>query len=520
MGGRGDRAGNVRTNRSSAPAAIALAIRVRAMADVCAWQRVDDRRIGTKAELDHWRNTMKLFTDRRRRLIAGLTALATSTGLMVAVHDTPAAAYDPDRGLRCADDLCLISVGGEWIDSDGDGTSDADERAAGTDPHDPDSKPPVPFLVHLASIRQLPSFESGMTHIVALPTVAPDGKSLTSSLPSVGRTDAMTRLGLTSELLGKVNLANTGIRIGVDPSALLGTKFGGPGPLLVGGVNVGLISAGDDEELAPIVPVDNGKALHNYGPNSGKVAKGADKREGATTVREYTDGSKDVQQLSEDGKTITQQSYDKDGNLTGNGMTTIETKQGSDGENISTVSTWTNTYNGDGSVTTHVDVVTTSAKDNDVTTYRIHSTSTVKADGSRDTEMVRIFPDGDGNKTISRTICANGSCKNFKQYVNPDAESSVLYLSDADIERVLGKSGWNSTPGPAQPVVIEEAPDVTFGGIDPTIAYIEDDPSTPHDGDGVVFVETKGPWTNTTFDPRLPNLTSQLPPLNHCVPSC
>jgi hypothetical protein len=444
--------------------------------------------------------------------------------------------------VRCAVDLCVISVGDGWVDSDGDGTSDDDEKAAGTDPHDASSKPPVLDLVHLASLRQLPSFELGLTHIVALPTVAPDGRSLTSSLPSMAGADAMTRLGLTSDLLGKVGMEGIGIRVGVDPTSLLGTKFGAQGSLMVGGVNVGLISAGGDDDLAPISTIGGVGALYNSSPNAGLPTRSPDSvaknRDGSFTFgRYYSDGSFD-QQSQKVGKngtvTTTQTSYDSDLNTTGSGQHTSWHTDNPDGSSTQNDSNRATTTNDDGSVTETIDVnSTTTNPDGSSSSVHVHAETTKNTDGStrNQTTTTTITQTGaDGKTTTTVAECSNGSCSTpvttttdapkDDEYVNPDADSTVIYLSDADIERVVGKSGWNTTPGPAEPIVIDEAPDVVFGGLDPSIAYIEDDPATSQNWDGVVFVELNRLGATPYVDPRLPNLQSELPPVNSCVPGC
>mgnify|MGYP001565531969 CR=1 FL=1 len=55
------------------------------------------------------------------------------------------------------------------VDSDGDGVSDADERVAGFDPHDPSSRPPLPLMVEMIGKQYLPTFEYGVGMMVVRP---------------------------------------------------------------------------------------------------------------------------------------------------------------------------------------------------------------------------------------------------------------------------------------------------------------------------------------------------------------
>src|SRR5262245_49923201 len=62
----------------------------------------------------------------------------------------------------CQVRACLYLVD-PTTDSDGDGVSDVDEKALGTDPKDPKSHPPAESLVNLLLERKLPSFERHFT---------------------------------------------------------------------------------------------------------------------------------------------------------------------------------------------------------------------------------------------------------------------------------------------------------------------------------------------------------------------
>lgn len=177
---------------------------------------------------------------------AAATALLACTLPMSVGAIAPVQADEPEpRLLLCDSGACLryLTV---LDDSDGDGVSDADEKALGSDPHDPASTPPVLSMISLAGIGRLPSFDARFSEIVLLPDSAPDGTSLSAG-PALTmafgptRKDAMTRLGLTSELLSEVGTS------GSDPLSIVAaaeSAKAGPGGLevRVGGISLSLIS--------------------------------------------------------------------------------------------------------------------------------------------------------------------------------------------------------------------------------------------------------------------------------------
>ena len=115
------------------------------------------------------------------RAVAITLAASASAWLQVG----PAWALDPPRGpsLSCGEDMCLVVQ--KLSDRDGDGVSDDDEIAAGTDPADPSSRPHTPELIDLFVKDALPSFQEGVASIVVLPTVAPDGRSILGGLAAM-----------------------------------------------------------------------------------------------------------------------------------------------------------------------------------------------------------------------------------------------------------------------------------------------------------------------------------------------
>ncbi len=103
-----------------------------------------------------------------RRLAAAAGALVLSAGLVTA-GSAPASADRPIRPVAvCEYRLCLLVLDPS-TDSDGDGVTDVDEEALGSDPRSADSRPEAREIFDRALARRLPSFERHLTEMVALP---------------------------------------------------------------------------------------------------------------------------------------------------------------------------------------------------------------------------------------------------------------------------------------------------------------------------------------------------------------
>lgn len=176
--------------------------------------------------------------------------------------------------------LCDVSgcyVAWRVVDSDGDGVCDADEWAAGTDPHDPLSKPSLAVVAELGGKSLLPSFEYGSGVFTVYPEKmqaqlkefhkAQGVLEQAAAFPLAHeRGDALKRAGIDAGLLKDHGLdpSSDGFTIGLAPPA----KDSGLPGRKVGGIDIRLVSADDD--LVPLTPVnDHGGAKSTQGYKDG-----------------------------------------------------------------------------------------------------------------------------------------------------------------------------------------------------------------------------------------------------------
>ncbi|RUL94662.1 MULTISPECIES: thrombospondin type 3 repeat-containing protein [Micromonospora] len=166
------------------------------------------------------------MTVRNRMRVAMIVTPLFAMSMALVAISTPAAADKPSERPRlsyarlCDPTGCYLS----WrvVDSDADGVSDADEVAAGTDPHDPHSTPSLQVVVEVASVNKLPSFSYGRGSFIAFPEEILKLKETTTNLPTLGvfalpvRKDAYTRLGIDLKRFDELKLSvqRDGVAIG------------------------------------------------------------------------------------------------------------------------------------------------------------------------------------------------------------------------------------------------------------------------------------------------------------------
>lgn len=436
--------------------------------------------------------------------------------------------------LHCGHDTCLAVSNA--MDSDGDQVSDDDERAAGTDPYDAASTPRLPKLIDLMARDKLPSFQSGRTVLIVLPTMAPNGKSILGGAAALpGRQNTLAALGITGDRVAGLNLSN-GLAIGRS------TKPASPGkpPMKIGGINMGLYAAGGSgkpmtsivgtavnlspNNREPIDDITNSLPVSFHGATSG------------SSLFNFSGGNKDM--VTWYSNSTTQQakvdSYDASGKLIG-GSSYSSSSYTTDGiKTTEERKTWSNTSNGTGG--TEVATTTTSA-DGATAIRDFNKTETKKgAGGSTITEKTSastVYENGrpvDGTSTKVVTTCKDGVCNNTVKtdvytecpdtacnggtnaYVSQDDTS---YDPSTDLRRMgltvaqtvnvsLAVLGGNITFGetPKEEILDEPPASTTSNG--PLVIFVDDDPSS---NGGSVLVGVGDPRKLKIIEPRIdPNL--------------
>lgn len=99
-------------------------------------------------------------------LLATLLPSCATDVVSTATNQAASTAYLAES-RRCDPSFCIIFTA---QDSDHDGVADADEIAAGTDPHDPLKYPTLVTLAKLMAAHELPTFEIGNSMMMLLPT--------------------------------------------------------------------------------------------------------------------------------------------------------------------------------------------------------------------------------------------------------------------------------------------------------------------------------------------------------------
>lgn len=191
------------------------------------------------------------------------------------------------------------------VDSDGDGVCDADELVAGTDPHDPLSKPSLRVVAELGGKSTLPSFEAGLGVFAVYPEQMQAmlqeyykgyGKDVLDQLTAFPlhheRGDALTRAGISAELLAShgIDPNRDGFTIGLDrptDSKLPGRRVGGIEMRLVSadGADGGTTPKPEEDELTPLPKLPPAKDMDELTPLT-KIPPKPKKAQGGDFVME------------------------------------------------------------------------------------------------------------------------------------------------------------------------------------------------------------------------------------------
>jgi hypothetical protein len=448
-------------------------------------------------------------------------ALAVSTllsALSLSAFGAPSAHAETfaHEKQTCTSGVCLVAVK-IMVDTDGDGVSDDDEIAAGTNPNDPFNRPSPKDLVGLAAEGKLPSFNDHVTEVLVMPTQGPDGQSLGNGyLPA--RENLMKLFGIGGDMLKSSGLdPNGGVRITADRDAMfnIGGKniSSGHAPVRVGGLDFALVSAGDSR-------------LFGQGPNGTKAHSKSDTTTGSgdvkTTTRRYDDGSKDVQQRASSTGVTNQQSTGSSGNASGSGSASTKT-------DIAGFTTRTTvTKDSLGSITT----TDTSKKNSDGSGVSETHEKRVYNDGSGWTKTTtsKTSKNADGSTATVVTVketstsCSGGSCTTAvtrddeAEYSNPDADYTTIWISDAQYARIVGKFNDNKTPGPVKEGPLDGDSGVTVvagAGFDPLVALVDDAEDAAVTAylapfvKNVLVVNYDG-GASPDKDPRLPDLLGSI----------
>jgi Bacterial TSP3 repeat len=366
--------------------------------------------------------------------------------------------------VHCKSSVCLVlKVPG--VDSDHDGISDDDEIAAGTNPNDAASHPPILKLFESAAYGKLRSFNKGHSEILILPTKDPEGNAIGNKSFIPQRDSIFKSFGLGKDLLSKAGLnPENGLRMKINSESarMRGEKSNGSGhpPIKIGGLDVGLISGG----------YNGNTTLFAVGPNSGKNAAGEAKttfKDGEfITLLKYKDGASDKQVLDTATGEVKQTSKDANGNVIGVAAAVVTDKEVGSTTESYTVTTSTGTTNGTSTTTTGTSGV-------QLTLPTVNSTTPnpklppppPKKDDPKPAE-----PKKDDPKP------AEPKKDETKKYTDPEADSiGVIFISEADMNRVKNKINSNKKTGP---VIVGPTidPDIIVDnfGADPMVALFDE----------------------------------------------
>ena len=427
-------------------------------------------------------------------LIRAAVAAAVLAAALLAAPAPAHAAPPPDRVLVCASGVCLLDPSG--IDSDGDGFSDADEIAAGTDPHDPASHPQILQLLDGWFDHGIRPEGFALREVIVLPTTAPDGSALTGDLFAFGpqRGDALTRLGLTNPMLAGLSIDN-GLRAVVDLGA--GTTSGGPS-VRVGGIDVSLIST--------IFNIDS----HDMTISKWTDPDGTRHWQSTSVEVDYRDVNGDVEKET----AVTTLSKAIGGSGTTSTMDRTTTVKKPDGTTTTTSDKTTVTTVDDKNKTTVNVSSTTDAKG----ARKVTTTTTTMVDGKKTTTTTTTTYDADGNEVGEpTTTCTGDDCPADYQSGEVDAApmfapgSTVVATPELTrrIEIYFNKhTNWGETP-----VEVDTTEPPEYSPLNPGLIYI--DPSN----DAVWWTPELTLPDPDQFGGNITFVPGFAPGSSHCLPT-
>lgn len=407
--------------------------------------------------------------------------------------------------LRCDLGICVVySV--PILDSDGDGFSDEDELASGTDPFNAVSRPTTAKIAESIRAGRLPSFRVGLSEIVVLPKLLRNGTPVMPDAWLPKRKDALSSLGLTEVLLGRVGLSlDRGFRVQINSPTALPFGQSSPPTFRVGGFDWSLIasggmSAGSQTALLDVLKKEDGGRHSGYSQitfsqfsNGGQVdviwknndhsaVRVSGQRSGGETKTEYWNYPED---LSSSGthKTTTRSTVT---NSDGSKTETTKTKTEDAGSGTTTESTKVATIkqNRDGSGEFHsVETVTTKDKDGNTT-----QTTTTKVDASKDSDGTSIV------KTETKSCPTGSDCttttkvETTKGYYDPELESMTHIPSQAEMSKLIAiRQGSNTTPGPSEGPIIGAWPIENYISRHDLIAHYSE-------SEGILVLQLRPNW--------------------------
>lgn len=449
----------------------------------------------------------------RAGILVSAPLLAAS---LLAPGPAAAAGQPPGPGsLVCRNGVCWLDPAG--LDSDGDGFSDADERAAGTDPKDPASHPQILQLIdgYLSGLR---ADAPGFREVVVLPQSAPDGRSLDSGALGFGpqRGDALTRLGLTDGRLDGVDVSN-GVRATLT---LAGPASAAHRPPVTVGRIDPLVAGGEITSESTRL---GGATLTEFTQNGKDVGYKIERADGSMSIDLKADGKRQYGSLSAPEK-------QPDGGTKQVGSST-SILTADDGSTTSITVSSTETIDADGTKTTEKSYYSERTDDKgNRTGQTLTQVKTVeKTDGTKTTEKIVTRADSKGDTTVTTstttttsdgtTTCKGNGCPKT-EYVNHEIDfgpmpGDTLVVSPAMAARLAALLEGRTRSGDT--------------GVEPGSPEDAEPPQYSPRNKGVILVDSSNDAVWWTPQPTMPdpdkvggNVTpvrNVTTPLDVCVPT-